>query len=183
MKKTFIPFLLAIVIFASFSSCKKIVSTLFQGMDVNAPQVQVTIPTIIAVTPNEFSLGSYTMHFDLDSIIKANTAGVFGVNSVSSIKVKQISISISNADQLNNLANFESTRITLQSTSDSNPAELFSINFPDSYASSFTSTTINSPDLLPYLKGSDITYNLFGKMRRITTKPLNITVAVTLRVN
>lgn len=183
MKKIIISFLAAFVLIAGISSCKKIVSALFQGMDVNAPQVQVTIPTIITISPNEFPLGSFSMHFNLDSIIKANTADVFGVNSVSSIKVKQISISITNADQVNNLANFESARITLQSNSDSNPAELFSINFPDSYAASFTSTTINSPDLLPYLKGSDITYNLFGKMRRITTKPLNITVAVTLRVN
>ncbi|HEY8690702.1 MAG TPA: hypothetical protein VIM07_15805 [Chitinophagaceae bacterium] len=181
MKKIFISFLAAIVLLAAVS-CKKIVSALFQGMDVNVPEVQVTIPTVIAVTPNEVSLGSFSLHFNLDSIIKANTAGVFGVNSVSSIKVKQISITINNADQLNNLSNFERARITLQSNSDSNPAELFSINFPDSYASSFTYTPVNSPDLLPYLKGSDITYNIFGKMRRITTKPLNMTVAVTLRV-
>ena len=172
----------AIVLLAAIS-CKKLVSELFQGMDVNVPAVQVTIPTVIAVTPNEVSLGSFSLHFNLDSIIKANTAGVFGVNSVSSIKVKQISITINNADPLNNLSNFETARITLQSNSDSNPAELFSITFPDSYASSFTSTTVNSPDLLPYLKSPDITYNIFGKMRRITTKPLNMTVAVTLRVN
>ena len=183
MKKITITFLSAIILLVALSSCKKLVSAIFQGLDVNVPEVQVTIPTVIAVTPNEIALGSFSFHFNLDSIIKANTAGVFGVNTVSSIKVKQINISITNADQLNNLANFESARITLQSNIDSNPAELFSVSFPDSYASLFTATPANSPDLLPYLKGSDVTYNIYGKMRRITTKPLNMVVAITLRVN
>ena len=182
MKKITVIFLSALVLLAGVS-CKKLVSAIFQGMDVNVPQVQVTIPTVIAVTPNEIALGSFSFHFNLDSIIKANTAGVFGVNTVSSIKVKQINISITNADQLNNLSNFESARITVQSNIGSNPAELFSGSFSDSYATSFTATPANSPDLLPYLKGSDVTYNVYGKMRRITTKPLNMSVAVTLRVN
>lgn len=183
MKKIIIPILAAIVMVTGISSCKKVISTLFQGMDVNLPAVQVTIPSVIAVTPSEFPLGSFSMHFNLDSIVKASTAGVFGVNSVSSIKVKQISIIINNADQLNNLSNFESARITLQSNMDNNPAELFSITFPDSYATTFTTTPVNSPELLSYLKGSDIMYNVYGKMRRITTKPLSITIEVTIRVN
>ena len=182
MKKITITLSVAIIFLAGVS-CKKLVSALFKGLDVNVPEVQLTIPTIIAVSPNEIALGSFSFHFNLDSIVKANTAGVFGVNSVTSIRVNQVKVAVNNADQLNNLSNFESARITLQSNIDTNPAELFSVNFPDTYSASFTSTPTNSPDLLPYLKGSDVTYNVFGKMRRITTKPLNMTVAVTIRVN
>lgn len=183
MKKILITIFAAFILLVEFSSCKKLVAAIFQGLDVNVPEVQVTIPTVIAVTSNEIPLGNFSFHFNLDSIVKANTAGVFGVNAVSSIKVKQISINITNADQLNNLSNFESARVTLQSNTNNIPTELFSMTFPDTYASSITTTPTNSPELLAYLSGSDITYNIYGKMRRITSKPLNMVVSVTLRVN
>jgi hypothetical protein len=183
MKKILITIFAAFILLVEFSSCKKLVAAIFQGLDVNVPEVQVTIPTVIAVTSNEIPLGNFSFHFNLDSIVKANTAGVFGVNAVSSIKVKQISINITNADQLNNLSNFESARVTLQSNTNNTPTELFSMTFPDTYASSITITPTNSLELLAYLKGSDITYNIYGKMRRITSKPLNMVVSVTLRVN
>jgi hypothetical protein len=183
MKKLLVPGVIACLLLIQISSCKKIIETVFQGMDVNVPEVQITIPSVIAVTPNEIALGSFSYQLNLDSIIKANTAGVFGINAVSSVKVKQVTINLSNADQLNNLSNFESFRMTVQSNANSSPSELFTANFTDTYASSITITPVNSPDLLTYLKGSEISYNMYGKMRRITAKPLNMTIAVTLRVN
>lgn len=182
MKKLIISGLILCLIIQSFS-CKKIVEAVFPGLDVNVPEVQVTIPAVIAVTSNEVALGSFSYPLNLDSIIKVNTGGVFGINAVGSIKVKQVSINLSNADQLNNLSNFETVRMTIQSSSNNTATELFAVNFPDTYASSITVTPNNSPDLLSYLKGSEITYNVYGKIRRITTKPLNMTIAVMLRVN
>jgi hypothetical protein len=182
MKKNLIAFSTIFIIFISFLSCKKVADAIFQGLDTNVPDVQVTIPTIIAVSTTELPLGSDSYNFNLDSIVKAKTAGVFGANAVRFIKIKQISINITNADQLNNLANFESARMTIQSNSNSNPIDVFSQAFPDMYATSFTFAPTNSAELFTYLKGSTITYNIFGKNRRITTKPLNMVVSTILAV-
>lgn len=182
MKKILISALVAGLLIQALS-CNKLVATVFEGIDVNVPEIQLTIPAVIIVSPNEILLGSFSSQLKLDSIIKANTGGVFGINVVNSIKVKQIRVTASNADQLNNLSNFENTRMTIQSNLNNNPTELFAVNFPDTYASTITVTPANSPDLLDYLKGSEITYKLYGKMRRITTQALSITIAVTVRVN
>ncbi len=96
---------------------------------------------------------------------------------MTSIKVKEFNINIADADPQNNLANFNSVRIFIHSNTNSTPAELFAVTFPDTYASSFK-TTGNNVELISYLKGSDITYSLYGKNRRTTSKPLNITISV-----
>lgn len=168
---------------AALLSCKKIVSAIFKGTDINVPSVQITIPVILAVTSNEISLGSFSQQINVDSLVRANTGGVFGINVVSSIKLKEASLSITNADALNNLSNFESVRVTLQSNVNNSPVEIISIIFPDSFASSYSYVPASSTELLPYLKGTTITYNIFGKVRRITSKPLNLVVQVTLRAN
>ena len=170
------------LLFIGFLSCKKVAEAIFQGLDANVPDVQITIPIIPLVSPSEISIGSYSYNFNLDSIVKAKTAGVFGANAVRFIKIKQIVITITNPDPLNNLANFESARMTIQSNTNNTPVEFFSQTFPDTYATTFTFTPTNSTELFEYLKGTTITYNIFGKNRRITTKQLNMVVSTTLAV-
>lgn len=182
MKKLLISgFMLGLII--QSISCNKIIEAVFPGLDLKVPEFQVIVRAIISVSPYDVALGSFSYQLNLDSIIKANTGGVFGINAVGSIKIKQVSINLSNADPLNNLSNFESVRMTIQSSSNNTATELFTANFPDTYSSSITITPNNSPDLLSYLKGSEVTYNVYGKMRRITSKPLNMTIAVLLSVN
>jgi hypothetical protein len=183
MKKVFITILASLILVIAFSSCKKIIAKVYGGTDISVPQVQLTIPTVFAVTANEISLGTYSYSFNLDSAVRANTSGVFGANAVNSIKIKQVIINITNPDQLNNLSNFQTARVTLQSNTNNTPTELFTINFADSYAASYTYTTTSSPELLSYLKGSVISYTVYGKVRRITTKPLAMTLDVVLRAD
>lgn len=169
------------ILFAGLS-CKKAAELIFQGLDTKIPDVQITIPIIPFVPQNEISLGNYSVNFNLDSTVRAKTGGVFGANAVKFIKITQISITILNPDPLNNLANFESARITLQSNTNNTPTEFLSQTFPDVYATSYAATPANSTELLSYLKGSVITYTIYGKIRRITTKPLNIVVTATIGV-
>ncbi|HSN61740.1 MAG TPA: hypothetical protein VLR49_12445, partial [Ferruginibacter sp.] len=61
--------------------------------------------------------------------------------------------------------------------------QLFSVLLDDTYASSLTFTPDDSPELLSYLKGNTISYTLYGSIRRITNKPLDMQVNVTLRAN
>ena len=183
MKKLFIPIAVIVFLIVAFASCKKIVSSVFGGTDVNVPAVELTIPVIIAVTTNEISLGSIQQHINIDSVIKANTAGIFGINVVSSIKVKEIKFTLGNADALNNLANFKNARVTIQSNTNNAPVDLFSLNFADTYAAAYTFTPASSPELLGYLNGNTIIYTIYGTMRRTTSKTLNMMIAITLRAN
>jgi hypothetical protein len=183
MKKLLITFFISLIIVIQYSSCKKIVEAIFSGLDVNIPTFQVTIPTIIGISPNEIALNTVSHQFNLDSIIKANTGGAFSIKNVKAVKIKEVTITLTNADQLNNLSNFESTRLTIQSNSNGTPTELFAINFPDTFASSVTINPTNTPDILSYLNGSTITYTIYGKNRKVTTKPLNMAVSVKVRVS
>lgn len=183
MKRVLVIFSSVAIVLAALSSCKKIIAKVFAGTEVNVPDFSVTVPPITITSSTEIPIGSYSFPFNLDSSVRSTTAGVFGANAVNSIRIKQIKIDITNADSLNNISNFESARVTLQSSSNNTPVELFSVSFPDSYASSYTFTPTSSPELLSYAKGSTITYNIFGKIRRITTKSLKMVLSVTLKAD
>ena len=183
MKIKYISFLVIILFLVGFSSCKKIVGAIFEGTDVEAPPINITIPVIVALTPDEMPLGTYSQSINLDSMVRAKTAGIFGANVVSSVKVKKVTITLTNADQLNNISNFQSARVTLQSNSNNTPVQIFSVFFEDTNSSTHTFTANDGPELLSYLSGNSISYTLYGKIRRITTKPLQMQVNVTLRAN
>ncbi|MEJ7680240.1 MAG: hypothetical protein WKG06_20775 [Segetibacter sp.] len=182
MKKLFVPGLIVMIIVAGSLSCKKIIKKIFEGIDADVPVISVTLPAIPIALPIEVPFPPITQYFNLDSTVKANTGGAFGANDVSSIKIKQIVFDLSNADSLNNISNFESVRVTFFSNAITNPVQIASITFPDTYAAMYTYTPENSPELRPYLNGSQLTYNVYGKIRRMTTKELGLSINVTLRV-
>lgn len=181
MRKIFAAVIFMTVIIAAFSGCKKIIREIFQGIDADVPQFSVTLPVIPFVPPGEAAF-PISQHFNLDSTVRAQTGGVYGAGDVSSVKVKQMIFALSNADTLNNLSNFESVRITISSDTKTDTVSVASITFPDTYASTVTYTPVNSPNLKPYLNGSVLNYVVYGKLRRITTKQLNVVINVTLRV-
>lgn len=181
MKRLILISFLAGTIFTNLSSCKKALAAVFGGTDVAVPQFQITIPQIYLVPPGEISMGSYSFYLNMDSAVRANTGGVFGADAVNSIKIKQVTLKIVNPDAYDNLSNFDSARVTLQSSSNNNPVQLFDIGFPNTYADTYDYIPTNSPELLSYVKGSTITYNVYGKVRNPTNKPLGLTVDVTLR--
>jgi hypothetical protein len=180
MKKIIAPLMVASLVV--FASCSKVIEQIFPGLDARVPDIQLTIPALPIVPPNEILLGMYSAHFNLDSIIKANTGGVFGIGVVSSIKIKEVTVSLSNADNLSNLSNFEYARVAITSNTATEAAGAVTLNFPDANTSSVTVTPDDSPELINYLKGTELNYTIYGKARRPTLKPLNMTVSITVRV-
>jgi hypothetical protein len=90
-----------------------------------------------------------------------------------------------NADQQNNFSNFESARFTFASNASQNTpeVEVASLTFPQTNTSTVTYTAPeNAPELRPYLNGNSLTYNVYGRLRRFTTKALSISVKVTMKV-
>ncbi len=182
MRKFLIPVCIVIVIITGISGCKKTIRDIFKGIDADVPAFSVKLPAIPFAPPVELPLGSFTQRFNLDSTVKANTGNVYGANDVSSVKVKQIVFTLTDTDTLNNISNFESVRFTFSSNTKTDTVTIASITFPDTYAATYSYMPANSPELKPYLDGSILNYNAFGKLRRITTKPLTLNLEVTLRV-
>ena len=182
MKKIAGLALVLIVIAAGIGSCKKVVKAVFKGLDLDAPSITVEIPRIFFVPPDEFGFATLTQPFNLDSVVRANTAGAFGASDVSSVKVKQMFFSISNADSENNLSNLESARVAFSSNTNPNPVDIANITFPKNNESSFTYIPENPIELRPFLNGNELRYKVFGKARKMTSKPMTLTVRVTLRV-
>ncbi len=183
MKKLLIPVAAIVLAVAGLSACKKIVSTIFKGTDITIPPTTVTVPAVLIVSPVEQSLGSFTQEINIDSIIRANTAGLFGVNAVSTIKIKQVTVNVLNADASNNLSSFETVRVNLSSNSNSNRVELFNVTIPEQATNTYSFTPSSTPELLPYLKGTTLSYAVSGNNRRTTSKPLHMEVRVVLRAN
>ena len=181
MKKNLITVPALFIILLSLSGCKKIARAIFGGFDTSV-DYQISVPIIPVVSPFELPVGQYLYKFNLDSVVKAQTAGIYHASDVKSIKAKLFNITITDADQLNNISNFQSVRVTIHSNTNSTPAELFAVTFPDTNASTFT-TPGNNAELLSYLKGTDIIYTMYAKNRRITTKPLTIFLSVTIRAS
>ncbi len=181
MKKIFAIAAVAIVMLTTITACRKLITKIFNGFDAEVPTIQFTLPAIPLAPPQEVPLGTFTQYFNLDSTIKANTDSTFGAKDVSSITIKKIDFSILDADQNNNLANFESARFTFSSNSKANPVEIASAIFPDTYATNTTYTSPgNAPELKPYLTGTELYYNVYGKARRTTSRPLKLVIQATL---
>lgn len=191
MKKVVWLVLLVVLGAAAVTGCKKIISSIFPGVDVEVPEVVFTIPAPPPLPPGtpvpagEVPLGSLTQSFNLDSAVKAKTNGQFGAGDVTSVKIKQIVLNMPNADEQNNFSNFESAKLTFATNSNQNTPELevASLTFPQTNTSTITYTAPdNAPELRPYLNGNSLTYNVYGKLRRFTTKALKINVKVSLKV-
>jgi len=160
-------------------SCNKIINEAFPGLNASVPDLQVTIPAIPVVPSGEISLGSFTTSFNLDSTIRVNTGNIFTLSDISSITVNDVVVNVSNGDASNNLSNFTSTRVTLASNTDTIPANLINLSFPDTTALTVTNAPASSPELIGYLKGTQLTYHVYGQMRRPTSKALNMVISIT----
>lgn len=161
------------------SSCKKTIQSVvepFKGFDATLSTVEFDLPAIPFAPPIEVQLGQFPQHFDFDSLVKANTGGTFSAADIVSVKLKNMSVKITNSDATNNLGNFESARFTFFSNAITTPVEVASISFPDAVADSINFTPTNPAELKGYLAGKELTYNVYGKMRRTTSKSLHLRV-------
>lgn len=161
-------------------SCDKVKDKLFPAFEAEIDDVAVTIP--IALEGVEATSTS-TVMFDLDSTIKANTGNAFGIDNLNSVKVKDLTVTLTDADNLNDVSNFEDVTFKMASNTVSTPAVVASAVIPDNYATSINIPAGEStPELKEYLKGKQLTYHVTSTARETTTKPLHAIVSVTLAI-
>lgn len=159
---------------------KKIKEKLLPSFNINIPDIFLTIPPLPRILNKEIPVGALKTHINMDSTIKAYTAGTFGANSVHFVHVKNILIKLLNADAANNLSNFKSARMRIYS--DTASTDIAVVTFPVSFADSVSISPAKSPDISSYLRGTTLNYNLYWKNRKITRKFLKLVVQVTLSV-
>jgi hypothetical protein len=182
MKNGAMGFIISVFIYAGCTGNEvtQIKEQLLPSFNVNIPDIQLTVPPLPKVLDKEIPVGALKTHINMDSTIKANTAGTFGANSVHFVRVRKMVIKLSNADEANNLANFESARMRIYN--DTASTDIAVIKFPESFSDSITVVPSKSPDISNYLRGTTLNYNLYWKNRKITTKFLNLIVQVTVGV-
>jgi hypothetical protein len=179
MKKSlFALSLLGTFCIASLTSCEKVKDSLFPPFETQISDVNVTIP--ITVQGEEAS-SSNTVSFDLDSTIKDYTENAFNIDNLNSVKVKDITVYLTDADAQNDVSNFESVQLKIASNTVNTPAVVANTTIPNTPANNLNIPAgENSPELKEYLKGNELSYTITSSTRRSTTKPLNAVVSVTL---
>jgi hypothetical protein len=167
-----------LLIVGTLQSCSKLASKL---LNFNLSMQTETINVDVPPTGGSISVGPMTTNYNVDSFVRASTAGQLGAANISSVKLTSCVITINNPSIANNFGNFESCSASFYSNTDTNPYTVNIANNPNSYA-----TTLNLPvdqtELASYI-GNQFTYSLAGKLRRPTTTTLHCTVTFTYSVN
>ena len=173
---------LFIFLILSAFACKDIRQKLLPAFTVNIPDIKLSIPAIPFKQDKEVPVGALKAHINMDSTIRANTGGAFGSGAVTSVKVKKITFLLLNGDESNNLSSFESGRMRIYSDNDTAATDIATISFPTTYSDSLVVEPATSPEISNYLRGSELSYNIFWKNRRPTTRRLNLLIKVALSV-
>lgn len=164
-----------------FLSCKKLISKLFPSFDSTVSNIEIAVPPI-PFSNISGSVGLQTIYYNLDSTIKANTGGIYDASDVTSITLKSIIINLQNGNPGNNFANFESLRVELTSNTNSTAVTIATASIPDVTTYSLSMDVSSSPNILSYFQGNQLTYDVFGKVRRSTSHQLDALATVNVTV-
>ena len=161
-----------------FQSCDKVVNEVFKAFLSQEYETEVLIPASPAgqTTAN----GEVTQELNIDSVIRDHTKGAFGIDDVGRISIKSVAIDLANADDQNNVANFEKLSVGIKSDGGA-PSIMAEAEIPDTYASSYTFADDDlerGVDLRQYMRGTQVQYTYSTQLRRETTKELKAKLKV-----
>jgi hypothetical protein len=182
--------LIALLVAGTMVGCKKalqVAKKVFPAQEFSLPEVVVDVPVNPYAPPLfpsiEVPLDTITQRLDMDSIVKKNTGDNFGAADISSVTLQDITFTIKQgADNANNFSNFESARFTLSSASNMNAVEVANITFPNTYSDSIHYTPPVPVELRSYLDAKELKYVVYGKARKVTTKPLKMAINARMRM-
>jgi hypothetical protein len=181
MRKNLSYMMLLFAFLFTFSSCDKIKEQLFKAFAADGGSIDFTIP-IVASTSTVSIDQELNTKLNLDSIIRKNTNGMFGINDINKVSIESAELIINNPDLDNNLQNLESFSLSLINNSPPNEVTLAAGNIEDVYASTLPLNSAQGVDLKPFLTGTQIFYLFNFKARKITTKPLECTLRYKFKV-
>lgn len=171
-----LSFALLLGVVTTFQSCTKLAQKLNFNLAMQTETVQVSIPP----TQGSFSVGPVSTYYNVDSFVKANTAGQLSAANITSIQVTSAVLTVNNPTPSNNVANFQSASASFYSNTDNTPYTLSITDNPDVYSTTL-SIPVDQKELAGYI-GNTFNYTFAGTLRRPTTTTLNCTVTFTYSV-
>jgi len=182
--KLFLYTMLVVCSSIMYSSCTK-VQSLVKAATISWSGVNVTfeVPVVTDVSATT-AIGTGSFTYNLDSMIKAQTANQLGLANIDEFMLSSCVLTIDPADvdAANNFANFESADATLSTNINSTPATIGSVtNNPDTYAETLNipvDKTTNLKSFISPLGNTTFNYIVHAKGRRVTTKVLHVTAEI-----
>jgi hypothetical protein len=160
-----------------FQSCDKIKEAIpSQDVSFDGASADIIIPPVSDTTA-QGSIAETSFKYNLDSLIKAQTSGALGFSNIQSIKVNSISITLNDADQANNFANFSYAGLSFNT--DASNYDVYNLGYiannPDAYSATLTPPVLDANQDLKKYFGANTTlrYLFVAKLRRKTTKALH----------
>ena len=164
-----------------FQSCTKIANQLQYNLDMHSGSVTVMIPPV-SNTSSEATIGSGINNINVDSFVKAHTAGLLGAANIMSVKLTSCTMTLENANAANNFADFQTAHAQFSSNSEVSPYQLSIPSNPDVYSSTLALPVDTTTELKNYMLGSQYNYAVGGKLRRPTTDSLKCTIKFQFRL-
>lgn len=185
MKKALLYTLGALAFAAVLQSCNKLKDA------IPAQDVSFTASTDITIaaasdTTQQLTMGQASITYNIDSSIKAQTDNKLGYSNIQTVKLKNISLSLTDANANNNFANFTNATASFTSSANSSPYTIANVQGnPDSYNTALSPAVVSTNDDVKGYFNSQMTLNyiLAGKLRRATTQTLHCHVEVTYTIN
>mgnify|MGYP003578649896 FL=1 len=173
MKKVFLFLTLAATTVFGLTSCEKLKDSLFEAFEIPY-SFEVTIP-VVTNTTTELTLGQTAVRFNLDSVIRANTANVFGAEVVGNIQMKELAFEVIDGNASSNLTNFSYVKMEV-SSGNSTPVVIGPYNIPSTATSSVSFPVTNSFNIKSMFSGSTVNFKITGKAQKETTQAMKVRI-------
>lgn len=169
---------LSVALVLVMSSCEKAAKLFFKPFE-SPLNFNVTVNPV-SNTSTQQELGSTTVSYNLDQVVKDETDDQFGADIIGSMYLNQIAITALDGNASNNLGNFESISLSLSNGSGT-PVILGPFAVPSGTTNALTITVPDSPNIKPFFSGQNVNFVLLGKAKTATTQPLSLRVSATIK--
>lgn len=173
MKKRFLFLTVAATALFTLSSCEKLKDSLFEAFEIPY-SFEVDIP-VVTNTTTELTLAETAVRFNLDSVIRANTANVFGADVVGNVQMKELAFEVIEGNATSNLTNFSYVKMEVSSGS-STPVVIGPFNIPSTATSSVSFPVTNSFNVKSLFSGATSNFKITGKAQKETTQVMKVRI-------
>ena len=157
-----------------FTSCNKVKDLITINVPLQTADVKFTIDPVNAGTGQ---LTIFQFGVNIDSVLKKENSSI-GIGNIKKVKVKSITLTLTNATQADNFGAFSACEAGLASNTKPDYTTFAALTSnPDTYATTLDITP-KDVDLKDYFTSTVLFYKLSGTARRATTAPLNGTATI-----
>lgn len=175
------------ILAASLQSCDKVKSAIkTPDVTFTGASADIIIPATSDTTASG-TIGSGSVKYNIDSMIKAQTGGVVTYKSISSVKITKVYLTLNDADANNNFGNFQVAGASFNTDAKNGALQPYDVAYIENNPATFANTLdlpllskdTNLKDYFASNSTVNFAYILTGKLRHATKKDLHCHVEVT----